>query len=120
MKNPLEFVIGSLDEKREWRQYKARVNALPTPYKTAAKSVERCLLYVGGISRGDILLEMSQDLADLFEQAAADSTPVRDIVGDDPVEFVETFLSNYEDGRWITKERQRLIDGITKAEKESE
>ncbi|MFI6793991.1 hypothetical protein [Streptosporangium canum] len=32
---------------------------------------------------------MFEDLADLFEQAAADGTPIREIVGEDPVEFVE-------------------------------
>ena len=36
-----------------------------------------------------------EDLADLFEQAAADGTPIREIVGKDPVEFVEAFAENY-------------------------
>ena len=35
--------------------------------------------------------QMFGDLADLWERAAADGTPVREIVGDDPVEFAETF-----------------------------
>ena len=55
---------------------------------------------------------MFEDLADLFEQAAADGTSIRAIVGDDPVGFVETFLATYSDGQWIAKERQRLIDAI--------
>ena len=45
---------------------------------------------------------MFDDLADLFEQSAASDTPVREIVGEDPVEFVEAFLRNYPEGGWIT------------------
>ena len=35
---------------------------------------------------GDSAVTMLEDLADLFEQAAADGTPIREIVGDDPVD----------------------------------
>ncbi len=51
---------------------------------------------------------MIGDFADLWERAAADGTPVRDIVGDDPVEFAETFPQAYTGKRWIDKERARL------------
>jgi DNA-binding ferritin-like protein (Dps family) len=46
-----------------------------------------------------VLLLMLGDLADLFEQSAADGTPIRAIVGDDPVEFAETFMRNYAGGQ---------------------
>ena len=55
---------------------------------------------------------MFEDLADLFEQSAADGTPIRVIVGEDPVEFVEAFLQNYEKGGWIGRERERLTNAI--------
>jgi DNA-binding ferritin-like protein (Dps family) len=58
---------------------------------------------------------MFDDLAELFEQAAADGTPVRDIVGDDPLEFVETFVATYSDGGWAEKERDRLRKSIDRA-----
>lgn len=44
--------------------------------------------------------------------ASEHGTPIRAIVGDNPVEFVETFLQNYAEGQWINKERKRLIDAI--------
>ena len=97
-------------------QYKARVKALPENYRTAVEALERYFMYFGGISKGDIMMTMLEDLADLFEQAAADGTPVRDVVGEDPVEFAETFLRNYADGQWINKERERLINAIARAE----
>ena len=58
---------------------------------------------------------MFDDLADLFERAAADGTPVRAIVGDDPVEFAETFLQAYSGKQWIDKERERLRTAIDAA-----
>ena len=72
-------------------------------------------MYAGAIINGDVLMQMFDDLADLWERAAVDGTPMRDIVGDDPVEFAETFIQNYSDGQWIDKERERLTEAIDKA-----
>lgn len=58
---------------------------------------------------------MLDDLADLFEQAAANGTPIREIVGDDPVEFIETFVQNYPEGQWISRQRERLNNAIERA-----
>ncbi|MFI6604150.1 DUF1048 domain-containing protein [Nonomuraea sp. NPDC050536] len=55
---------------------------------------------------------MLEDLADLFAQSAADGTPIRDVVGEDPVEFAEAFLRNYPESQWISRERERLTDAI--------
>ena len=73
-------------------------------------------MYAGSIAKGDVLVQMLDDLADLIERAAADGTPIRDIVGDDPVEFADTFIANYSDGQWVNKERTRLNDAINKAD----
>ena len=48
--------------------------------------------------RATALLSMFEDLADLFEQGAADGTPIREIVGEDPVEFAEAFLAELPGG----------------------
>ncbi len=111
----LEVVTGSWDEKRLYRQYKARTRRLPENYRLAVEAIERYLTYFGGITDGAILVRMLDDLADLFEQSAADGTPIRSVVGDDPVEFAETFLENYAGGRWINKERHRLLSAIARA-----
>jgi DNA-binding ferritin-like protein (Dps family) len=111
----IELVTGSLDEKKRWRQYKARKEQLPSSYRTAIDGIERYLMYAGSIVKGDVFMRMLDDLADLIEQAAADGTPIRDIVGDDPVEFADTFIQNYADGQWINKERKRLVDAIDQA-----
>ncbi len=108
----LELIAGPLEKKKRYRQYKARTQQLPANYREAVEAIDRYLMYFGGITKGDVLVKMTEDLIDLFEQSAAIGTPIRAIVGEDPVEFVETFLENYADGRWINKERKRLIDTI--------
>jgi DNA-binding ferritin-like protein (Dps family) len=107
-----------IQQKRQYRQYKARVARLPASYRTATAGLERYIYHLGGIGDGDSILAMLDDLADLFEQAAADGTPIREIVGADPVEFAEAFLRNYPAGRWIVRERERLNRAVEQAEAE--
>ena len=108
-------VIG---DKRRWRQYKARVAQLPPNHRTAAKGVERYLMYAGGVSDGETAMRMLEDLADLYEQSAANGSSVRAVVGDNPVEFVEAFIRNYDEGSWLRRERERLVKAIDGAEAE--
>ncbi|MFL4478250.1 DUF1048 domain-containing protein [Paeniglutamicibacter sp. ORCA_105] len=108
----IEQVTGSFEDKKRWRQYKARKEQLPTSYRTAIDGIERYFMYAGSIVKGDVFMQMLEDLADLIERAAVDGTPIRDIVGEDPVEFADTFIQNYSDGQWINKERKRLNDAI--------
>ena len=113
----IESLTGSLEQKKQYRQYKARVQALPEPYRGAAKAFERYFMYNGGITDGDTLVTMLTDFADMWERAAIDGTPVRAIVGEDPVEFAETFAQAYTGKQWIDKERARLIKAIEDAER---
>jgi DNA-binding ferritin-like protein (Dps family) len=100
-----------IEQKRRYRRYKARVEQLPASYHTAINALERFSWYFGhGTADGG--LSMLEDLADLFEQSAADGTPVRAVVGENPVEFAEAFLRNYPEGQWISRERERLTSAI--------
>ena len=112
----IETLTGSLEQKKQWRQYKARIEALEEPYRGAAKAVERYIMYAGGITDGDTAVQMFADFADLWERAAVDGTPVHEIVGDDPVEFAEAFTQAYGGTQWIDKERARLNKAIRDAE----
>jgi DNA-binding ferritin-like protein (Dps family) len=110
----LEVVTGPLEDKRRWRQYKARIKRLPENYRTAVEALERYLMHFGPGDGADAA-SMFEDLADLFEQSAADGTPIREIFGEDPVEFVEAFVANYSVGRYISRERQRFTSAIARA-----
>jgi len=111
------FISKVIGDKRRWRQYKARTRRLPANYRAAVDALERYLMCFGPAD-GDSAASMFEDLADLFERAAADGTPTREIVGEDPVEFVEAFLQNYTKGGWVTRERERLTSAIERAEGE--
>lgn len=113
----IELVTGSLEQKKQYKQYKARIEALPEPYGSVAKAFQRYFLYYGGVVDGETILKMMGDFVELWERAAADSTSVTAIVGDDPVEFAETFAQAYTGKQWIDKERARLTKAIEDAER---
>jgi DNA-binding ferritin-like protein (Dps family) len=108
----IPYISKMIADKKRYRAHIARIRRFPADYRTAIEALERYLMYFGGISDVNLAATMLDDLGDLFEQSAADATPIRAIVGDDPIEFVETFLQNYSEGRWINKERERLIKAI--------
>ena len=113
----IEFVTGSLEEKKQYRRYQSRIDALPEPYGAAAKAVQRYFMYSGAVMDGETALTMMGDHVELWERAAADGTPVRAIVGEDPVEFAEAFAQAYSGKKWIDKERARLTKAIDDAER---
>jgi DNA-binding ferritin-like protein (Dps family) len=118
----IEALTGSLEQKKQYKQAKARLDALPEPYRSTAEALHRYFMYYGGITEGDTLVQMIVDQADLWERAAIDGTPVSTIVGDDPVEFAENFAQAYGGKQWIDKERARLVKAVEQAkdrEKES-
>ena len=112
----IEALTGPLEEKKQYRRDKARIDALPEPYALAAKAMHRYLMYFGGIVDGPTTISMYRDLADLWERAATDATPIHDIVGDDPVDFAETFAQAYTGVHWIDKERARLTRAVADAQ----
>ncbi|MGK5674666.1 DUF1048 domain-containing protein [Micromonospora sp. URMC 106] len=111
----IEMLVGSFEQKKQYKHHMARMEALPEPHRSAAKALQRYFMYQGGILDGDTLITMLGDFVDLWERAVADGTPVRAIVGGDPVEFAETFLLAYSGKQWIDKERERLRKAIDAA-----
>ena len=112
----VELVTGSLEQKKRYREYQSRIDALPDPYREVAKALKRYFIYYGGaVLDGETGVTMLGDIVDLWERAAADGTPVRAIVGDDPVDFAETFAQAYTGKRWIDRERRRLIASVDAA-----
>lgn len=112
------FISKVIGDKRRWRTYKARVRQLPENYRSAVDAIEEYLMYFVPTD-GDSAASMFEDLVDLFEQAAADGTSIRAIVGENPVEFVETFAQNYTEGGYVpARRRERLLDAIARAEGE--
>lgn len=113
----IESVIGPLEQKKQYKQAQARLEALPDDYRAAATAINRYLMYFGGVTDGDTTVQMYTDLVDLWERAALDGTSIEAIVGEDPVEFAESFAQAYGGKRWIDKERGRLVQSIDAAKR---
>lgn len=113
----IEALTGSLEQKKQYRDAKKRIDALPEPYRAVATAQHRYTMYYGGITDGDTLVQIFLDLADLWERAALDATPIADIVGDDPVEYAESYAAAYGGTQWVDKERARLIEAVDDAKK---
>ncbi|WP_437562173.1 DUF1048 domain-containing protein [Sorangium sp. So ce542] len=114
IKQMIDMATGGIAQKRRYWRYKARLEQLPANHRAAIDALERYMLHFGP-GEADSLQSMLDDLADLFEQSAANGTAVRAIVGEDPVEFAEAFLRNYPGGQWISRERERLTNAIDRA-----
>ncbi|MFB6928903.1 DUF1048 domain-containing protein [Streptomyces noursei] len=109
------FLSKVIGPKKRWRAYKARVKELPENHRTAVEAIERYLMHFVPTD-GESNASMFEDLADLFEQAAVDGTPIREIVGADPVEFVEAFAQTYTEGGYVpARARKQLTDDIEHA-----
>jgi len=109
-----KLITKMVGEKRQWREYKARKQRLPENYRAALDAAER-YTYYSGLADGESIMRMLGDLIDFFEQGAANGTPIRELVGEDPVEFMDEFLNNYRKGDWKAAERRRLTDAIKRA-----
>ncbi|WP_405016210.1 DUF1048 domain-containing protein [Kitasatospora sp. NBC_00070] len=109
------FISKLIGPKKRWRAYKARVKELPGGYRTAVEAIERHLMHFVPTD-GDSNAAMFEDLADLFEQAAVNGTPIREVVGEDPVDFVEEFARNYSEGGYVpARARKQLIEELERA-----
>jgi DNA-binding ferritin-like protein (Dps family) len=109
------LIATMIGPKKRWRAYKARVRQLPEDYQLAVDAIERFLMLFVPTDR-DSAESRFEDLVELFEQAAADGTPIREVVGNDPVEFVRIFAANYSDGGYVTpRARKRLVRDVARA-----
>ena len=116
----IEALTGSLEQKKQYKQAKARIEALPEPYRTVANAQHRYTMYYGGTAAGVYKGQILPLLADLWERAAIDGTPIDDIIGDDPVEFAENYAEAYGGTQWVDKERARLNKAVAEARKKED
>ena len=49
----IEILTGSLEQKKQYKQYVSRIDALPEPYGAAAKAVQRYFMYYGAVTDGE-------------------------------------------------------------------
>jgi len=109
-------LTGSLEDRKRYRAYTKRLALLPENYRVTVGALERYLVRAGSVVRAAVLVQMLEDLGELFEQAAAHGASVRNVIGDDPNEFVDVFAHNYSDGQWFARERRRLTEAMARTD----
>lgn len=109
--NWIEKITGDLALKKKFREFRSRMEALPSPYAEAYVAFERYVFQFGGINDGGITALF--DLGELFEQSARDDIPLTTVIGEDPSAFIENFLENYPRGQWVLRGQERLNSAIS-------
>ena len=108
--NWIEKVTGDLAAKKQFREFRSRMLALPTPYAKAYVSFEHYMFQYGRINGGEFTALF--DLGDFFEQSTRDGIPLRDAIGEDPTAFIENFLENYPRSPWVHRGQEKLNSRI--------
>ena len=117
----IETLTGSLEQKKQYKQDKARIDALPEPYAHRREG-DAPVLHVlrRHHRRRHPRSRCSATSPTCGSAPPSTGRPSREIVGDDPVEFAETFAQAYTGKQWIDKERARLNKAIDDAEREEQ
>jgi DNA-binding ferritin-like protein (Dps family) len=92
-------------EKKAYRDYRKRVNALPPEFKQAQDALEK---YLMNWAKGSGIYDILGSVLEMFEGAAADGSSVEDVVGADIADFADNLLSEYPEETWIDKKRNQL------------
>ncbi|MDV7767476.1 DUF1048 domain-containing protein [Peribacillus sp. CSMR9] len=105
----VNFIKKILDDKKEYKEMMARVEALPDNYPEAYKKICN---YMWGFASGSgmDMLRIQYDLIDLFEDGAADGKDVLEVTGEDVTAFANGLIDQAK--RWDDKLRNNLNKSI--------
>lgn len=112
----MNIISKLIGEKKQWKQYKARKKNLPANYRAAVDALEMHI-FISGAETGETVGQALEDLMELFEQGAASRTPIREIVGENPADFAEAFVSNYNTEGWRARQTQKVREALDNAAK---
>ncbi|MDR0432194.1 MAG: DUF1048 domain-containing protein [Bifidobacteriaceae bacterium] len=101
------YVARTRREKREWREYKARVKALPSDYRMVMNRIDKFIWNAGGgldVQTWRVLC----DICELFEEAAAAGRPVLSVTGDDVAAFSLNMLEAAQARTWTRQKATQL------------
>ncbi|PGT83870.1 DUF1048 domain-containing protein [Bacillus sp. AFS040349] len=108
--NIIEKMIGSLEDKREWRAMEARAKALPSEYHHAYKAIQKYMWTTGGPTDWKECSRIFNGIIDLFEEGAAEGKKVTDLTGEDVASFCDELVKDTK--TWSDKYRTKLNDTI--------
>lgn len=108
--NIIEKIIGSLNDKREWKAMEARGKALPNEYSNAYNAIKKYIWSSGGPTDWKDISRIFDGILDLFEEGAAQGRKVTDLTGEDVADFCDELIKDVK--TWRDKYRTKLNDTI--------
>ncbi|MCM3618388.1 DUF1048 domain-containing protein [Sutcliffiella horikoshii] len=108
----LEKIIGSLNDKREWREMEARAKALPTEYRNAYYAIQKYMWTTGGPTDWKECSRIFGGILELFEQGAAEGKNVTEMTGEDVATFCDELVKDTE--TYNDKYRKKLNDTVNR------
>ncbi|MBO9128939.1 DUF1048 domain-containing protein [Bacillus sp. 165] len=105
----VNFIKKILDDKKEYKEMMARVEALPGDYPEVYKKICNYMWSFASGSGMD-MLRIQYDLIDLFEAGAADGKDVLEVTGEDVTAFANGLTDQAK--RWDDKLRNTLNKSI--------
>jgi DNA-binding ferritin-like protein (Dps family) len=99
-------------EKREWRAYRRRLDALPPDYRTVMRLVEK---YCWNFAADSQIMPVLYGILDLFEEGAASGRAVLDVTGADVAGFVWSVLDEVRSATWLGQKGAQLNAQVAKA-----
>ncbi|ELK44356.1 DUF1048 domain-containing protein [Halobacillus sp. ACCC02827] len=109
-----EKMIGSMQDKREWRAMEARAKSLPEEYHTAYKAIQKYMWTTGAPTDWESTHRIFSGILDLFEMGAAEGKKVTDLTGEDVAAFCDDLVKDEQS--WRDKHRRQLNDTIRRGE----
>jgi len=88
MSKMLDIIIGTIEDKKEWKSIEKRAKALPRDYRIAYEEIKHYLWKSSGITTIDAF----RVLIDLFEESATNGRQVLEITGDDVAAFCDELV----------------------------
>lgn len=115
-KSWIALIVGNLDEKRAYRRFMKRVNALPKDYSYAFKKMRQYLYYTD-LTECDGALFI--DLVELLESSAAEGKAILDVVGEDVAGFCDELVRAAAPNALTPREKlnKEILEHFHKGEK---
>jgi DNA-binding ferritin-like protein (Dps family) len=109
----LDKILGVKADKRAFRDYRRRVDALPTEYNIVMNEIQ-AYLWSGGPGVLDGGLDMLYDVLALFESAAAEGREALAVTGDDVIAFCDELVRQWRSRTWQGDMREKFNKRIHK------
>ena len=113
MANIKDSIDTMIKDKKRYKQFTKDIKALPAPYAVTVNALAK---YIWNFAGSGAMMDVLEEVLHIFQESAPENVPVRQIVGEDPVEFAENIMAEYPDELWLIKYRSQLRQKVIEAE----